>query len=426
MSRFAIPRSRIVSTVLLIAAFALLIRIAVIPFVIADTVNPARDHWKFGWEEGRIARSIASGEGFSSPLFGKTGPTSWTMPIYPYLLAGVFRVFGVYSYRSAWVILILNGLFSALTCVPIYFVASRLFGPTAALWAAITWALYPYAIHFSTTYVWDYCLNTVMLAFLLWATLAMEDETRLWRWVAYGLLWGVTALTNAVALTMLPFLLGWLIWRHRRQGNPWRLHAIALVLTLCVTVSPWFVRNYLAFGRVIPFRGTFWMIFWESNTGDISDLYPDWTNPAHSEKEMEEYRRLGEMGYADEKRIASFAILAQQPHVFAWLFAKRVLFTWTGYWSTRPEYLAGEPMAYPNMGFTLTLTALLLIGIRRAWKGNHSGAVPLVLALLSYPVVYYVTHPGMEYRHPIDPICVIFVGWLASDLALWGRVKRLF
>jgi 4-amino-4-deoxy-L-arabinose transferase-like glycosyltransferase len=426
MSRVAMPRSRIVSTVLLIAAFALLIRIAVIPFVIADTVDPARDHWKFGWEEGRIARSIASGEGFSSPLFGKTGPTSWTMPVYPYLLAGVFRVFGIYSYRSAWAILILNGLFSALTCVPIYFVTSRLFGPTAALWAAITWALYPYAIHFSTTYVWDYCLNTVMLAFILWATLAMEDETRLWRWAAYGLLWGVTAMTNAVALATLPFLLGWLIWRHRRHGNPWRLHTIALVLTLSVTVSPWFVRNYLTFGRVIPFRGTFWMIFWESNTGDISDLYPDWTNPAHSEKEMEEYRRLGEMDYVDEKRVASFAILAQQPRVFAWLFGKRVLFTWTGYWSTRPEYLTREPMAYPNIGFTLTLTALLLIGIRRAWKGNHSGAMPLVLVLLSYPVVYYVAHPGMEYRHPIDPICVIFVGWLASDLALWGRVKRLF
>jgi hypothetical protein len=141
---------------------------------------------------------------------------------------------------------------------------------------------------------------------------------------------------------------------------------------------------------------------------------------------MEEYRRLGEMDYVDEKRVASFAILAQQPRVFAWLFGKRVLFTWTGYWSTRPEYLTREPMAYPNMGFTLTLTALLLIGIRRAWKGNHSGAMPLVLVLLSYPVVYYVAHPGMEYRHPIDPICVIFVGWLASDLALWGRVKRLF
>src|SRR5258708_32685628 len=76
---------------LFIALVALAIRLAVIPFVIGATLDPDRDHWNFGWEEGRIARSIAAGEGFSSPLFGKTGPTAWTTPVYPGLLAGGVR-----------------------------------------------------------------------------------------------------------------------------------------------------------------------------------------------------------------------------------------------------------------------------------------------------------------------------------------------
>jgi len=34
------------------------------------------DHFGFGWEMGRIARSIALGEGFSNPYGGHTGPTA--------------------------------------------------------------------------------------------------------------------------------------------------------------------------------------------------------------------------------------------------------------------------------------------------------------------------------------------------------------
>src|SRR5215467_4156915 len=130
-------------TVFLIVLLAFTLRVVVIPFLLGDITNPARDHWDFGWEEGRISRSIASGEGFSSPLFGNTGPTAWTTPVYPYLLAAIFRVFGVYSRASAWAMLTLNCLFSALTCIPVYFIGKRCFDRSSALWAAAIWALFP-------------------------------------------------------------------------------------------------------------------------------------------------------------------------------------------------------------------------------------------------------------------------------------------
>ena len=43
---------------------------------------------------GKYNRPIHSaGEGFSNPLFGKTGPTAWLAPVFPYLLAGIFKTF---------------------------------------------------------------------------------------------------------------------------------------------------------------------------------------------------------------------------------------------------------------------------------------------------------------------------------------------
>ena len=53
------------------------------------------DHFEFGWEMGRIARSLATGHGFASPFNGNSGPTAWTPPLYPLILAGVFKLFGV-------------------------------------------------------------------------------------------------------------------------------------------------------------------------------------------------------------------------------------------------------------------------------------------------------------------------------------------
>src|SRR5207249_4702739 len=106
-------------------------------------------HWEFGWETGRIAYSLATGHGFASPLYGAEGPTAWMGPVYPFVLSIVFRLFGSFTTGSAVAILALNGVFSALTCVPVYFIAKRVFGDSTAMWTGWIWALYPYAIYFA-------------------------------------------------------------------------------------------------------------------------------------------------------------------------------------------------------------------------------------------------------------------------------------
>jgi hypothetical protein len=68
---------------------------------IQNPLNPDRDHWRFAGETGRIARSIAEGDGFSSPLHANTGPTAWMTPLHPLLLAGIFKILGIYTQASA-------------------------------------------------------------------------------------------------------------------------------------------------------------------------------------------------------------------------------------------------------------------------------------------------------------------------------------
>src|SRR6266705_2991964 len=115
------------------AAAALLLRLVVMSFCYSNRLDPARDHWTFGWETGRVARSIAAGQGFSSPFSEPTGPTTLIPPAYTYLVAGVFKLFGVYTTSSALAILTLNNIFSSLTCLPVFFIARRVFGLYAAV-----------------------------------------------------------------------------------------------------------------------------------------------------------------------------------------------------------------------------------------------------------------------------------------------------
>src|SRR2546430_17621860 len=100
-----------------VVLIAFLLRLAVITIGHTYRITPRRDHFQYGWEMGRLARSIAIGQGFSFPTDVPSGPSAWAPPLYPDLLAGGFKLFGGYSALSSWVILIFNNLFSALTCL---------------------------------------------------------------------------------------------------------------------------------------------------------------------------------------------------------------------------------------------------------------------------------------------------------------------
>ncbi|PYX26153.1 MAG: hypothetical protein DMG87_00300 [Acidobacteria bacterium] len=114
---------------------ALSLRLGVIFITHTYNFKTVDDNFSFGYEMGRIGRSLASGQGFANPFNETTGPTAWEPPLYPFLIAGVFKGFGIYTRSSALALLILNSIFSALTCIPIFLIARRCFNENVAVWA---------------------------------------------------------------------------------------------------------------------------------------------------------------------------------------------------------------------------------------------------------------------------------------------------
>jgi hypothetical protein len=414
-------------SILFIFLMALAVRLIVVAFLYQGQLNPRRDHWPFGYETGRIARSIALGEGFANPLFQKTGPTAWMTPLYPYLVAGVFKLFGIYTATSAVLLLSLNSLFSALTCVPVFVMARESFGCKVAVWAAWAWALFPYAIYLTADLIWETCLTTLLFSLLFLMTLRLERpplSTRWTAWAGFGLLWGITALSNPTVLALLPFLVGWDCYRLHRRGERWGSPAAVAVLALAIVVAPWFLRNYQTFHQFIPFRDNFWLEMHVGNNGDTSHWAPDAAHPSTSANEEEQYNRLGELNYMGAKRREVISYIRSRPAWFVGMIFRRIVFTWIGYWSLARQYLADEPLDPPNIAFTTILTALTLLGLQRAFQLGNPAALPYLFVLVVFPLVYYITTSQMPYRHRIDPEIVVLATYAATQKFFAGRSRK--
>jgi len=401
------PSQKRTRELVFIVVLALALRLVVMAFLYPEQLSPERDHWKFGYETGRIARSIVEGKGFSNPLFADTGPTAWMTPVYPGIVAGVFKIFGVYTKASAVALLSFNALTSALNVIPIFLFARRSFGERVARWSAWTWAFFPYGIYFPVERIWETWLATLLLSILFWIALELEAGKPAWVWILYGLLWGVEALTSPSALAVLLFLGAWTCYQLYKKRQSWFvLNVVAAVVCLAV-VSPWFIRNYRVFHQFIPFRDNMGLVLRLGTKGNTSYWGVYELGPWHNDAEWKELQRDGELAYMATKKQQAIAFIRTNPGWFVWTSFRRAVFLWTGYWSLSRWYLEQEPLDPPNIVLSTSLTVLALLGLRKAFRAGVSVGMPYALVFFSFPLIYYITSPEVYYRRPIDPMFVV-------------------
>jgi 4-amino-4-deoxy-L-arabinose transferase-like glycosyltransferase len=398
----------------LMVAVALAVRLAVIPFVYQqDWMDPfVLEHWAFG----RIARSIVSGHGFGSP-FADTGLSALLPPVYSYLLAGIFKIFGVETRASVIAALSLNSLFSALTCVPVYLLAKEGFGLRVAKWAGWGWVFSPYGVYYGADWAWSTCLVTLELSWLFLIAWRLEKCSRTRDWLLFGAACGVAALTEPVVMAVLPLLGLWSFYRLDLDSRPWKGPMMAAALAGVAVLSPWLGRNYEVFHRFIPVRSGYGLELYIGNSGDSTRWVNSSLHPNHSDAELAEYERVGEMAYMDHKLQQAKAFIRTHPAWFGWMTCRRILYMWTGYWSLDRAYLKDEPLDPPNIFVNTTMTILGLLGLRRVFQRNSSLAVRFAIVLFFFPLTYYFSHPETYYFRPVDPLMVV----LAAVAVAGGR-----
>jgi 4-amino-4-deoxy-L-arabinose transferase-like glycosyltransferase len=427
---------RAVTSLALIVLVALLLRVGFAWDYVGQNSRQALAVLPFLQESGNIAASLASGRGFSSPFRIDTGPTAWMPPAYPWLLAGIFRVFGVRTYDSFLAAVGLNILCSAFTCVPIFFAGKRVGGLAVAAFAAWLWAFFPNAILNAFESMWDASLAALLAAIILWATLAIEKSER-WRdWCVYGLLWGVTLLTNVTLISLFPLLLAWMAYRRRKTSlgphdsaglvtatfaKP--VFALGVAVLCCV---PWTVRNYLVFHGVVPMRSTLGLQLWIGNNENPQQAWKEELHPIFNSAERARYIRMGEIEYMREKQSEAIEFILAHPGRDVRQFASRFIATWSGGTPTPLQDFVHTPGLWFRgvLLFNFLVAIGTAAGIAILWKQRSSYLFPTAVFPVVFPWAYYLTLVVPRYRLPVDPAVMLLTAVALVAISSRWRARR--
>ncbi|HSB74297.1 MAG TPA: hypothetical protein VLC12_01530 [Terriglobales bacterium] len=330
-------------------------------------------------ECANIASSLVSGAGFSSPWDPRhVAPTAQQPPLYPLLLAAIFRLFGAFTRTSAVVALALNSLAAALTAVLLPSLGEvYLHHRRSGVLAAWIFALAPYESIIGLQ-LWSQALAALMLVGFLSLLAAPHRPQRKRDCFFLGCYLGAVALLNPVLALALACVFIARIGITRRA-----LLGLAGFLLL---LAPWTLRNFLVFGRPIPLRDNFGFEVWVGNHEGLPLRHPMAFRGAFP---MEDYRQANfdELKFLSQKAQEARRYIAARPAEFVQRCAWRVL----EFWMT------------PAPGYWLLASLLAWAGAILAWPRNTC----FLLLLLIFPLVYYVTHVWPNYRHPIEPIIIL-------------------
>jgi len=396
---------------------SLALQVAAIGLLHEYRIRPGDDHFEFGWEMGRVGRSIALGQGFSNPYDGNTGPTAWEPPLYPFLIGGVFKLFGIYTQTSAWVVLTINSIFATLTTIPIFLVAHRTFGDRIAIWSAYAWALNPYVWYWSIHWIWDTTFTPFILACIFLLALELQDWHGTGGWALFGALYGIGALANPTMLAFLPFCGLW-IWRQRfKRGLPSLAGVAFSSLVFFAALSPWLMRNYEVFHRFVFIRDDFGLQFRLGNWKGADGMLMAYLQPNLNQLELEKFQRMGEVAYEADCKRQALDWIKSNPSRFAIVSLKRFFYYWNGI----PRPTSSTACFDFRTSAFLATSVLAIWGAIRALRQTKPAAWLFAGLILTYPTVYYFVYPHARYRHPIEPELVILIVFLICEAMGSGK-----
>jgi hypothetical protein len=389
-----------------------------------------QDHFQFGWEIGRIARALVTGYGYADPFTGHTGPTAWSPPLYPLLLAAVFKLCGIYTPLSAWAILVVNSLFSAAIAPAVYEIAARCYdshntNPTrsVALWSGWLWALYPAASQYAVHWVWETSVTACLFAWTLVIALRVRNigganslpeapRNTIALWAGLGLLWGMIYLSNPTLVLFLPICGLWMLFGSRYPSRTLSQAVLAGALFLtCIT--PWVYRNWTAFHAFIPSRGNLGAELYQSMLLE-HEGFPWGITVSFVENDPEylSYKSLGEVAYVQHKNELAHTLIHEHPQRFTAYALKRVYFYWVGVPHPIEKGLNGWFVEIVReMNFCI-LSLAGLMGLALSLHRRIPAAGLFAWAFLLLPIPYYFITSGARFRHPLEPLICIFAVYL--------------
>lgn len=365
------------------------------------------------------ARKIISGEFWGSDVFFRA-------PLYPYLLAFLYKLSGSSIAVAVFVQHILGAASAALT----YMLGRLYFRRSVALTAGCLAALYWPFIYFEGQLLIVTLAIFLDLCCLIALTLSLFDPRRRFPVVA-GLFLGLSAIARPSVLILVPALpfIYYFGGRQRKRGGDWKRSVLARALIpaafVCagamVFIGPVLIRNYAVGYDIVPIASQGGVNFYIGNnpqsdgrTAIVPGTRPDWWGGYYDAIEMaekDEGRPLqpSEVSNYFFKRGLSFML--HSPAEAARLMAHKFRLFWSGgerannmniYFFWRITGMGAVPLP----GFWL-VCPLGLLGLTLAWRKRRE-LVLFYLFVAAYSAGVIAFFVNARFRLPVVPVLILF------------------
>jgi hypothetical protein len=401
-----------------------------------------------------LALRVLTGHGFSFaqvwwPLTPADSPTAHWSFLYTLYLVAVYTVFGVHPIVARLIQAVLVGILHPYL---IYRLAAHVFGrnrdeiQVIPLLAAGITAIYTYFVYYAATLMTEPFYITAVLAALFVTMLTTDRPAEsdrsvqggefvrsAWlnrRDVQLGLALGATlaiaALSRQLILTLVPFLILWLVIAAYRQKR-WRPILTPVVIALIVIglcILPFTIFNYARFGRFVLLNtNTGYALFWANHpiygTNFVGILPAN--GPSYQDLIPQELRGLDEISLEQALMKRGIQFIVDDPVRYALLSLSRIK-TYFKFWPDPESGAISNIARVTSFGIFLPF---MLYGLLRAFRDRSlTSAWLLYWFVLGYTSIHLLSWALIRYRLPVDAVLILFAAYGITDLIrLFTRPK---
>ncbi|HEX5133742.1 MAG TPA: glycosyltransferase family 39 protein [Candidatus Krumholzibacteria bacterium] len=403
---------------------ALLVRLVAL-FVNARS-NPAFDYLIMdSMYIDRWARALVAG--------GEGPAVFFRGPLYPYLLALIFKVTGG-SHTAA---IAFNHLCGALTCGFIVLLAREYFPRRVALVAGLVAAGYWPFVYFEGELLVE-PLAIVLLVLSLWRVARAARAPSVGRVLTAGVCLGLAVLARPTALVVL-LVVPFVFRPVPGGGGPGRWRATILTAAACLALLiPPVIHNYRGARAIVPVAWSGGLNFYIGNNAasdGSSAVIPGTAAPwmgggdeALAIATQQAGRELTPAEASSYFMHRGLDFVATSPVAALSLTLRKLFKFWEGPERSNEKYIYFFWQSYglgrvPMAGFWL-IAPLALVGLARLWPRRRELSLlyGFVVAYMAAVVVFFVV---ARLRLPAVPVLIVFASWAAVDIvaAIRGRQR---
>jgi len=444
--------------VIIIAIVARLGILLAFPSVFAFSNEGAEIHGSVAYDE--YAQNL-----LATGVYGREAgvPDSILPPLYSYVLAGLYALFG----RNYIAVGVFHTLLDVLSIALLYDIARRLFrqqltddstwGEWIGALSGLCFALYPYLIFQNLTLIDTPLWITILHLFVWLMILLREQETlnrRTW-WIAIlgGVVLGVSALARALLPPLAVLIVLWYLFRLSLKQTILRLLPVAIVSVL--VLIPWMIRGYGIHGGFVAVALNSGENVYQGNNPQTVPYFRagydvQWSTPPEN------------MPDTDDRYIINNALMQEglrylrdNPDKIPELLLVKFQVYWNVQVTPLKNLREGERLRLSDEGEVLVISdegshegvtssnaqyednslfnvvgrtvhvlyfgGLWLLAIIGAWLSRREWREVSLLwfVQISQTLIYLIFHPSTRYRAPTDPLLFVFSAYVFVWVMAW-------